>query len=526
MAFREISTMDVWEVLRRWHDRHSISKIAQALGYDRKTVRRYIHFAVRKGLSLDSPLPAREDVLCLLGEMDGCGGRTPGAQTLLEQYREELETLVGDRDLPVTPKDAFDILLERHGLRGRVSYSSFKRFALAHQITPGGRTTTCRIEVEPGTEIQIDYCRIGLWYDRLREHRRVLYAFIGTLSHSRHKYIELVFTQDQKSFASSHARMFEYFGGVPKRIVLDNLKAGVIKPDLYDPRLNRSYQELAEHYDIFVDPARIKAPKDKGKVERDVRTVRQAVRKIMVLNPTASLGELNGLASHWCRDEYGQRKHGTTREQPFVVFCEKERPALKALPQQAFEPVEWKIATVHADHYIQYNGKAYSVPHPYVGRKVWVRASEHLLKVFYNEELVAQHVIDRHYRHTDYTHFPENVRAALDSGLQKGLLERAQRISPHFHRIIRDLLEVHAFINLRRALGLVAIAEKEDASLVDRAAAFALEHHLNLHPRLFRELLGKLRLQAQASEPLPLSEETLSFVRDITYFIRKDASFS
>ena len=221
-----------------------------------------------------------------------------------------------------------------------------------------------------------------------------------------------------------------------------------------------------------------------------------------------------------------KRKHGTTREQPFVVFCEKERPALKALPQQAFEPVEWKIATVHADHYIQYNGKAYSVPHPYVGRKVWVRASEHLLKVFYNEELVAQHVIDRHYRHTDYTHFPENVRAALDSGLQKGLLERAQRISPHFHRIIRDLLEVHAFINLRRALGLVAIAEKEDASLVDRAAAFALEHHLNLHPRLFRELLGKLRLQAQASEPLPLSEETLSFVRDITYFIRKDASFS
>ena len=102
--------------------------------------------------------------------------------------------------------------------------------------------------------------------------------------------------------------MFEYFGGVPKRIVLDNLKAGVIKPDLYDPRLNRSYQELAEHYDIFVDPARIKAPKDKGKVERDVRTVRQAVRKIMVLNPTASLGELNGLASHWCRDEYGQEK--------------------------------------------------------------------------------------------------------------------------------------------------------------------------------------------------------------------------
>ena len=91
MAFREISTMDIWEVLRRWHDRHSISKIAQALGYDRKTVRRYIRVARSKGLSLESPLPAREEVLRLLGEMDCCGGRTPEAQTLLEQYREELE---------------------------------------------------------------------------------------------------------------------------------------------------------------------------------------------------------------------------------------------------------------------------------------------------------------------------------------------------------------------------------------------------------------------------------------------------
>jgi hypothetical protein len=107
VAFREISTMDVWEVLRRWHDRHSISKIAQALGYDRKTVRRHIHIARSKGLSLDSPLPAREEVLRLLGDIDSCGGRTPEAQTILEQYREELEGLVNDRDLGLTPKDAF-----------------------------------------------------------------------------------------------------------------------------------------------------------------------------------------------------------------------------------------------------------------------------------------------------------------------------------------------------------------------------------------------------------------------------------
>lgn len=526
MAFREIRIMDAWEIVRRWHDGQKKSSIAEALGYDRKTVRRYIHLAQSKGLSRESPLPEREVCLSLLGQIDCGGGRTPEAQDLLEQYLGELQSLVNDGELALAPKHAFEVLRERHNLAGKVSYSSFKRFALTHQIALDARFSTCRREVGPGSELQIDYGRIGLWFDHLSGRRRVLYAFIGTLSHSRHKYVELAFTQDQKSFVSSHARMFEYFGGVADRIILDNLKAGVIKPNLYDPRLNRSYQEMSEHYHVFIDPARVARPKDKGKVERDVRTVRQAARKIMVLNPTAGLAELNHLMLHWCREEYGQRKHGTTGEQPYVVFCEKERPALKALPSEPFELVEWKEATVHADHYIQFKGKAYSVPHPYVGRKVWIRAGEHLLKIFHNEELVAQHVIGKGYRHTDYSHFPDNVRAALDTGLQKGLLERSLAIGTNFHQIIRDLLEAHAFINLRRALGLVAIAEQEQSSLVDQAAAFALQHHLILHPRLFRELLSKLRLQSQTEQTLPLSEETLSFVRDVTYFIRKDASAS
>ena len=94
---------------------------------------------------------------------------------------KELKALVNDGDLPLRPKDAFGVVLERHGLRGRVSGSSFKRFTLAHRIALGGPTTTCRIEVKPRKEIQIDDCRIGLWYDQLSERRRVMYGFIGML---------------------------------------------------------------------------------------------------------------------------------------------------------------------------------------------------------------------------------------------------------------------------------------------------------------------------------------------------------
>jgi len=127
--------------------------------------------------------------------------------------------------------------------------------------------------------------------------------------------------------------MFEFFGGVTLRIVLDNLKSAVIKPDLYDPSINRSYREMAEHYHCFIDPCRVASPKDKGKVERDVQTVRQAVRKLRVLNPDADIVQLNRMLRDWSISQYGQKKHGTTQQAPFELFTNKEQGALKALPK-------------------------------------------------------------------------------------------------------------------------------------------------------------------------------------------------
>lgn len=520
MAFHEIGIMDIWEVIRRWHDHQSNSRIARTLGYDRKTVRRYIRFAQSKGICHSRPLPPKEEVLRLLDGIDADGGRTPQAQSLLDQYLSELAELVNDPDLGLPPKLAFEALCERHGLLGRVSYSSFKRFIQAHRVEFYPQQVTCRIEVEAGAELQIDYGRVGTIYDPILKKRRTLYMFIGTLAHSRHKYVELVFTQDQVSFVSSHVRMFEYFGGVSQRISLDNLKTGVIKPDLYDPHFNRAYQELAEHYHCFLDACRVAHPKDKGKVERDVRTVRQVVRKLLVLNPGASIGELNALIKRWCIDDYGQKLHGTTREKPYVVFTERERPALKALPPDRFEIAEWKQATVHPDHYIQFRGRTYSVGTAYIGKKVWIRATEHILQVYCDDRLIKQHIRRNVYRHTDSEDFPENVRSVLGSGLHKHLLSRAEAIGEHFHSLIRSLLEIQAFINLRKVQGLIAIAEREDSTLVNQAAAFILQHRLQVHPKTFRDLLSKLRIQNNPSEVLPLSQETLSFVRDASYFIR------
>ncbi|NIA29906.1 MAG: DDE-type integrase/transposase/recombinase, partial [Actinobacteria bacterium] len=134
----------------------------------------------------------------------------------------------------------------------------------------------------------------------------------------------------------SHIRMFDFFGGVPARILIDNLKSGVIKPDLYDPKLNRVYREMAEHYGCFIDPYRVRHPKDKGKVERDVQTVRQQFRKFVALKPAIDIVQTNRQILKWIVDEYGQRDHGTTRLKPFQTFIDKEQPALSNAARTSF----------------------------------------------------------------------------------------------------------------------------------------------------------------------------------------------
>jgi transposase len=526
LAYREISIMDIWEIIRRWHSGQGIREIARSLGYDRKTVQRYTRLAVSLGLSRERSLSTKDEVLRLLESTEtGTGGRLPQRQTIFSPYLDEIIQLVNDPELALKPKSAFWVISERHALSGKVSYSSFKRFVRTHrlQIDPNG--ATCRLEALPGSEVQIDYARIGLFFDPLSERRRTLHAFIGTLSHSRLKYIELTFSQDQTSFVSSHVRMFEFFGGVPGRIVLDNLKSGILKSHLYDPIFNRTYAEMAEHYGCFIDPARIRRPKDKGKVERDVQTVREAVRREIVMNPSITLRELNQAMKHWMLHEYGERAHGTTREKPLVAFTERERPALKPLPDERFEISVWKQATVHPDHYIQFRGKAFSVPHAYVTKKVWIRATEHLLQVFHQEQLIAQHVITKAYRHTTHSHFPENVRAALDtSSTHRSLLDRASRLGSDFHRLIRELLDVHAFINLRRAQGLLSRAEEiHNPTLVNRAARFMLDQNVRATPHNLLCVVEKLQLDDHQHTIPELSHD---FVRDITYFIHNQEGLS
>lgn len=520
MAYKRIIIMDIYEIIRRWHDQQSITHIAIALNNDRKTIRKYIAIAKAVGLSVNQPLPAKDIVLDLLLKAIPKDNRPAAAQEILEPFLPEITKLVNDKYNSLKPKIAFEVICEKYDITGKVSYSSFKNFVRNHQIAIYPEKSTCRIEVPPGRQIQIDYGKVGYLFDPKTNKKRAVYAFIATLSHSRHKYAEFTFKQDQQSFVASHVNMFEFFGGVADHISLDNLKTGVIKPDLYDPKLNQTYQEMAEHYHCFLDTCRVCHPKDKGKVERDVQTVRQAFRKFIALHPTMDLSQANRLIKQWIKDEYGQKEHGTTHTRPYPTFIEIEQPALKQLPQEHFEIAQWKQAKVHPDQYIQFNKNSYSVPQQYVGKTVSVRATHKIVQIYYQHQLIKQHLIARGSasRRTDLSDFPQNVQAALDQGIPLILQNKAAAVGDNFGKLVRAVLKPHAFLNLRKAQGLVSLTDKYDHQLIEQTAAIFLNQHLTINYRLFKEMIEKIKSNKQQTS-IQLSQQSLQFVREMDYFI-------
>ncbi|MBI5569448.1 MAG: IS21 family transposase [Desulfomonile tiedjei] len=524
MAFKEITIMDIWDLVRRRRDGQYIQSIARTLGYDRKTVRKYLTFLHEKGVSFDPETPLdKEQIMLLLQEIKAWFNERPAEkQDIFHPYLEELKGLISEKRLK--PKTAFSVLCQLHDLTGKVSYTSFKRFVRRHEIALSRPSSlTCRIEVEPGSQLQIDYGKMGLLLDPESAKVRTVYAFIATLSFSRHKYVEFTYSQDQQGFAMSHVRAFSFFGGVPTTVIIDNLKAGVISPSLYDPVFNRVYREMAEYHQCFIDPARVASPKDKGKVERDVQTVREQFKALMAVGGSRiTLGELNQQMGHWLLTEYGTRKHGTTGVNPYPVFLDTEQPRLLPLPREPFEAAYWREAKVHPDHYIQVQRISYSVPSAYVGKTVWVKVAHRIVQIYHNEQLIKQHTVPvAGNRQTDRKDFPENLQVVLDRGFPRFLQDKAAEVGPSFARLVRGILTPHAFMNMRRAQGVLTISEAYPRELIERSARGLTPAEVK-SPKHFRAFVEKLCSiedeEARTATGVPLSEETQSFVRPAGYF--------
>jgi regulator of replication initiation timing len=315
--------------------------------------------------------------------------------------------------------------------------------------------------------------------------------------------------------------MFNFFGGVAHTIIIDNLKSGVIKPDIYDPILNRSYAEVAEYYNTFIDTARISRPKDKPKVERDVQTIREEFRVMLAINENLTLEEANLKIKDFLINEYGIRKHGTTNQEPIKVFYEREKAALIELPRQEFEVCQWKQAKVHPDCFIQINKKSYSLPYEFIGKTVQVKVKLKTIEVYYQATIIKIHRIPKNNRQIDFEDFPENIQKAVNGSHPLYLQKEAEKLGGNNLRtLIKNILTPHAYINRRKAQSIIYIAGKHPKNIIEQAAASALLRKRNPHPDDFKKLIEEIyKNEESTKEGIIFSEETKSLTRDINYFI-------
>jgi transposase len=248
------AVVDVVELLRHWQAGDSVSQMARALGLDRKTVRKYAGRAEAAGMVPGGPALSQaewaEKVREWFPELSDPRARSSvhGQIALFHDYIE--------KHLPTTTLATIhQRLRDEHGLA--VSIASLRRYVRLEFAAEAAedQATVLRDDPPPGSEAQLDYGHLGSWTDPASGAKRRVWAFIMTLSFSRHLFCYPVLAMTQREFLAAHVAAFAFFAGCPRRLVPDNLGSGILKADLYDPRMNRGYAELAWHYGCLVDPA-------------------------------------------------------------------------------------------------------------------------------------------------------------------------------------------------------------------------------------------------------------------------------
>ena len=270
------------------------------------------------------------------------------------------------------------------------------------------KSTTCiRFHTKAGEEAQVDFGYIGMRHDKDGKLRRA-YIFNMRLSYSRLDYYEIVFDQKVETWLRCHINAFNYFGGVPEVIKLDNLKSGVVDSNFHSPVYQSDYKRMADHYNVLLCPCRPYQPQEKGKVESGIKYVKNnffAGRKF--IDNKDMVDQLDD----WLKIA-NDRVHGTTKRIPSELFKDEESKALGSLPSEEFYICPSFIRKVQKDCHITFKKSYYSVPSKYVGCEVRVLVYNNIIKIYHEYEHIATHprsVSDGEFK-TDTSHYAKNKR--------------------------------------------------------------------------------------------------------------------
>lgn len=479
---KNVSMTEISEVLYQYSKLRSIREISKSLGLARNTVTNLIKEAAKYGLKPGLSTQELDDVILAFAKNRGKLVMVGKVENDISSYKAIIEDYL--QKPHITGKQINKLLKEAHGfdVKMRTLYRYLSKYCPAYRQGKYDKITTVHLEVLPGVQAQVDFGYVGYMVDPLTQKSRKAHAFIMTLSYSRHRFVRFVFEQNSRTWIDCHKRAFQFFNGVPRNIVLDNLKAGVITPDVYDPRINREYGECERYYGFVADPAIIASPKHKGRVERSVPLVRQ---QILAGRNFADIEEANNYALKWCRYEIGQEITRTTGEKPYERFIRDEYQHLLPLKQEPFQYIEWHQAKVHKDCHIVFQGSFYSVPHQYVCQSVLVRADDKLIQIIINDQVIKKHI--RNYTKgkwiTDVADYQPDKGEFISKDASYYLKE-AEQIGFHVHALLQQTLKSDSWQQRRKSSAILKLATTYGNEELERACKQLSELHRNEYSML------------------------------------------
>jgi len=496
MAFKEVSRVEVTEIVRRWQAGESIRHLAKATGLSRNTVAKYVQVAESSGLTRDGPPPTVNETLALV-PLNAAGPRQVVRPT------EEVLQPWADRICEWLQKDRLK-LTRIHELLGQqncvVSYMSLYRYVGHQGWLPGSRGTVRMADTKPGEMAEMDFGRLGLIVDPESGRRRVVWALVIVLGYSRHSFVWPLIRQQLGDIIEGLETAWAFFGGIPRYVVLDNFPAAVAGPDALDPHITRGFLEYSQHRGFIADPARVRHPQDKPKVERHVPYVRERFFKGGQFH---DLSDLRAQAIRWCLEVAGSRVHGTTRKLPLVVFNEEEKAALLPWDGEPYDVPDWHDVTVHPDHHIAYRYALYSAPNSTCpqGTKLEVRGDSKLVRLYKRGMLVKVHLRQpRGGRSTDPQDYPAELSdytLRCPDRLRRQGAELGEAVGAFADKLLGGPLP---WAKVRQAQKLLRLGERYTPARLDVACRKALSVDLIDVRRLERILIEALETESEPTD--------------------------
>ncbi len=526
MSFREVRVFEIREVLRLWLRGEGVRATERLVGVDRKTVRRYLAAGQELGLARDGGEQQLTDEF--MGSVvekvrpHRTDGRGPAWQQLVEQH-SQIEAWLKTEQLTVVKVCE---LLARRGIV--VSERTLHRYALEVCDVGRGRRGVTANDGKPGDELQLDFGKLGLLPDPDSGRQRVCQGMIFTPVVSRYTFVWCSFRQSIEDVIAGCEAAWAFYDGVFGTIIPDNLKAIVDGADSTEPRLNEAFTEYAQARGFLIDPARVRSPQDKPRVERTVPFVRNS---FFAGESFLDLPDAQRRAVLWCQDRAGMRIHGTIQARPAEVFRLEERPVLRPAPSERYDLPLYATVKVHRDHHLEVGKALYSVPGNLIGASVQVRADSQLVRIFSRGQLVKVHprmAIGK--RSTDPQDLPaeRTVYAMRDlDQLQRIAAGHGVAIGTYAAALLEHPLP---WTKMRQVYALLGLVKKWGNDKVDAACASALEHEA-INVALIGRILERGREQTPIQPPLPGTTTTTTgtvvagrFARDPAEFATRRAS--